>query len=95
MLESSASTLAPSPSTSAGWKTGASFSIGRFLPQRRSPIRQGIARLLESVGPLDLVAGPSGYGLPLVAARNLTEDDVRLACLLPPGSREELAGSRT
>src|SRR5262245_15905679 len=29
--------------------------------------------LLESAAPLDLVAGPSGYGLPLVAARDLTE----------------------
>jgi predicted butyrate kinase (DUF1464 family) len=35
--------------------------------------------------PLDLVAGPSGYGLPLVSARDLTETDVRLACLTPHG----------
>jgi predicted butyrate kinase (DUF1464 family) len=53
---------------------------------------QGIARLLESVGPLDLVAGPSGYGLPLVDARNLTEDDVRLACLSAAGERGGIGG---
>jgi predicted butyrate kinase (DUF1464 family) len=35
--------------------------------------------------PLDLVAGPSGYGLPLTSARDLTEIDIRLACLTAPG----------
>jgi predicted butyrate kinase (DUF1464 family) len=35
--------------------------------------------------PLDLVAGPSGYGLPLVAARDLTETDLRLAILTAAG----------
>src|SRR5204863_318127 len=33
--------------------------------------------------PLDLVAGPSGYGLPLIAARDVTESDLRLAFLGP------------
>lgn len=53
---------------------------------------QGIARLLGSVGPVDLVAGPSGYGLPLVDARHLTEDDVRLACLSAAGERGGIGG---
>src|SRR5262245_16940086 len=35
--------------------------------------------------PLDLVAGPSGYGLPLTRAQDLTEDDLRLAYLAPQG----------
>src|ERR1700704_5790452 len=35
--------------------------------------------------PLDLVAGPSGYGLPLIDARDLTETDIRLAILAPDG----------
>jgi predicted butyrate kinase (DUF1464 family) len=35
--------------------------------------------------PLDLVAGPSGYGLPLTPARDLTDIDVRLACLTAQG----------
>src|SRR5687768_15789547 len=35
--------------------------------------------------PLDLVAGPSGYGLPLTLARDLTDTDVRLACLTARG----------
>ena len=35
--------------------------------------------------PLDLVAGPSGYGLPLIRARDLTEHDIRLAQLTAEG----------
>jgi predicted butyrate kinase (DUF1464 family) len=53
---------------------------------------QGVARVLESVGPVDLVAGPSGYGLPLVDARQLTEDDVRLACLSAAGEPGGIGG---
>jgi len=34
---------------------------------------------------IDLVAGPSGYGLPLVRARDLTEHDIRLAQLTAEG----------
>src|SRR5688572_1175938 len=44
--------------------------------------------LLEAAhqtAPLDLVAGPSGYGLPLTLARDLTDSDVRLACLTAQG----------
>ncbi len=41
-------------------------------------VLQGV---LEAARPLDLVAGPSGYGLPLVTARDLTEADLRLAYL--------------
>src|SRR5947209_7196570 len=35
--------------------------------------------LLTDAGPLDLIAGPSGYGLPLVRAREATEEDLPLA----------------
>ena len=34
---------------------------------------------------IDLIAGPSGYGLPLVHARDLTEHDIRLAQLTAEG----------
>jgi predicted butyrate kinase (DUF1464 family) len=37
--------------------------------------------MLYEVAPVDLVVGPSGYGLPLVPGLELTEDDVRLAML--------------
>jgi predicted butyrate kinase (DUF1464 family) len=44
---------------------------------------------------LDLVAGPSGYGLPLRRARDLTEDDLRLAYLAAPGEAGGIGGLRT
>src|SRR6266568_4578943 len=37
--------------------------------------------LLASAGPLDLIAGPSGYGLPLIPAAAATEEDLRVAFL--------------
>jgi predicted butyrate kinase (DUF1464 family) len=37
--------------------------------------------LLEAAAPLDLVAGPSGYGLPLIRAQDLSDADLRLAYL--------------
>jgi predicted butyrate kinase (DUF1464 family) len=43
----------------------------------------GLLEDAARTAPLDLVAGPSGYGLPLTAARDLTESDLRLAYLAP------------
>jgi predicted butyrate kinase (DUF1464 family) len=37
--------------------------------------------------PVDLVAGPSGYGLPLTKARDLTQSDLRLAQLTAEGEQ--------
>jgi predicted butyrate kinase (DUF1464 family) len=45
--------------------------------------------------PLDLVAGPSGYGLPLTSARDLSDDDLRLACLAAAGEDGGLKGLRS
>ncbi len=44
-----------------------------------------LVELIAAAAPLDLVAGPSGYGLPLTAARDLTEADLRLAYLAAEG----------
>jgi predicted butyrate kinase (DUF1464 family) len=44
--------------------------------------------------PLDLVAGPSGYGLPIVEARRLTDDDIRLAFLAVDGEAGGIGGLR-
>ena len=52
----------------------------------------GFVDLLDRASPLDLVAGPSGYGLPLANARDLTESDIRLACLTPPGESGGIGG---
>src|SRR4029077_9455898 len=54
-----------------------------------------LAGLIDAAAPLDLVAGPSGYGLPLTAARDLTEADLRLAYLVAEGESGGIAGLRS
>src|SRR5262245_6602010 len=49
---------------------------------------------LEAAGPLDLIAGPSGYGLPCVSGRELTERDLRLAFLAAEGESGGIGGLR-
>ena len=44
---------------------------------------------------LDLVVGPSGYGLPLAAARDLTDTDFRLAYLAADGETGGISGLRS
>lgn len=57
-----------------------------------SPSR--IPELLEQAAPLDLVVGPSGYGLPITAARDLTDTDLRLAFLAAKGEAGGIGGLR-
>jgi predicted butyrate kinase (DUF1464 family) len=49
----------------------------------------------DGTGALDLIAGPSGYGLPLIAARDLTEADFRLAYLAAEGEAGGIGGLRS
>ena len=49
---------------------------------------------LRSAGEPDLVAGPSGYGLPLVSADEATDEDWRLAFLAAPGEEGGIGGLR-
>lgn len=49
---------------------------------------------LLDAGPVDLVVGPSGYGLPLCRARDASDDDLRLAFLAPPGETGGIGGLR-
>ncbi len=51
-------------------------------------------QLLSSHGPPDLIAGPSGYGLPLLPADRTTEDDLRLAFLAADGEAGGIGGLR-
>ena len=53
-----------------------------------------VARL-AAAGPVDLIAGPSGYGLPCVDARDLTDRDVRLAMLARVGEPGGIGGLRS
>jgi predicted butyrate kinase (DUF1464 family) len=49
---------------------------------------------LKDAGRIDLVAGPSGYGLPCVAGDQLTDLDLRLAVLAAEGERGGIGGLR-
>jgi predicted butyrate kinase (DUF1464 family) len=42
---------------------------------------QVLIELLQSTGPIDMIVGPSGYGLPWVSAQDLRPQDVDLAIL--------------
>ena len=54
-----------------------------------------LVAMLESHAPLDLVAGPSGYGLPLRRARELSDADLRLAYLTADGESGGIGGLRS
>lgn len=55
---------------------------------------EGFVSLLAGDRPPDLIAGPSGYGLPLVPAAAATEEQLRLAFLAPPGEGGGIGGLR-
>src|SRR3989442_13631657 len=73
---------------------------GRLFLDRSRPTAQALAdparfvAELEAAGPLDLVAGPSGYGLPLTRVQDATEEDLRLAFLAAPGETGGIGGAR-
>src|SRR5215510_2518575 len=52
-----------------------------------------LVELIEAAAPLDLVAGPSGYGLPLIRVQDLTEADLRYA-YLPDLSRRSAESAK-
>jgi predicted butyrate kinase (DUF1464 family) len=74
---------------------------GRVFLDRSLPTRDALAdpaslvAALEEAAPVDLVAGPSGYGLPLTAARDLTEADLGLAYLAAAGEAGGIGGLRS
>src|SRR3989475_6445364 len=73
---------------------------GRLFLDRSWPTAEALAdparfvAALEAAGPLDLVAGPSGYGLPLTRVQDATEEDLRLAFLAAPGETGGIGGLR-
>jgi predicted butyrate kinase (DUF1464 family) len=67
-----------------GLEDGAVF-LDRSLPTLEALADpQAFIRLLEAAGPLDLIAGPSGYGLPVTRVQEASEEDLRLAFLAIP-----------
>jgi predicted butyrate kinase (DUF1464 family) len=71
---------------------------GRLFLDRSWPTAKALAdparfiAELEAAGPLDLVAGPSGYGLPLTRVQDATDEDLRLAFLAAPGETGGIGG---
>jgi predicted butyrate kinase (DUF1464 family) len=66
---------------------------GAVADQHRIPAAElradpaATVRWLEAHGPFDLIAGPSGYGLPLSRAQNCTDRDLAQMALVRPDER--------
>src|SRR5439155_554526 len=73
---------------------------GRMFLDRSVPTAEALADparfvgLLEAAGPVDCIAGPSGYGLPLTRVQEATEEDLRLAFLAAEGEPGGIGGVR-
>lgn len=61
----------------------------RFRPEELQRDVTAPVRWLQERGPLDLVAGPSGYGLPLVPGRQCGERELALMTLVRPSPAPE------
>ncbi len=59
----------------------------RFEPEQLRGDPEAPVRWLRDRGPFDLIAGPSGYGLPLVSAADCTEAQLALMSLVRPDER--------
>ena len=64
----------------------------RFAPDELLSDPAAPVRWLEERGPLALVAGPSGYGLPLVRAADVTEEQIERMSLVRPNERGRAGG---
>ena len=80
-----------------GLQDGAVF-LDRSLPTADAlanpAIIVGLLEEAHRTAPLDLVAGPSGYGLPLTRLSDLTDADLRLAYLAVEGESGGIGGLR-
>jgi predicted butyrate kinase (DUF1464 family) len=74
---------------------------GRIYLDRSWPTEEalahpdGLVEFLTASGTPDLIAGPSGYGLPLLRAAEATDADLRLAFLAAPDEPGGLGGLRS
>ena len=53
---------------------------------------EGLAREITASGRVDIVVGPSGYGLPVSPVADVSDDDLRLAFLSRPGDPGGIGG---
>lgn len=74
------------------------LDAGRLYLDRSIPTADALAdpaaflALLQGASPPDLIAGPSGYGLPLVTAATASDEDLRLAVLAAPDEAGGIGG---
>ena len=74
---------------------------GELYLDRSWPTKEVVGNPAEFLGALrsdgvpDLIAGPSGYGLPLLPASEASEDDLSLAFLAPHGEDGGIGGLRS
>jgi predicted butyrate kinase (DUF1464 family) len=71
---------------------GAVADQARFPPQQLDADPAAPIRWLRERGPFDLIAGPSGYGLPLVWAADCSDRDLHLMSLVRPDERGQARG---
>jgi predicted butyrate kinase (DUF1464 family) len=71
---------------------GAVAGQQRFAPGELRVDPDALGSLLAGWAPIDLIAGPSGYGLPLVRGETLTEDQLDQMSLVRPEERESSTG---
>jgi len=64
----------------------------RLTPRELADGPDRLGAVLRGWAPVDLVAGPSGYGLPLVPASRLSERDLDLMSLVRPDERGRSVG---
>ncbi len=64
----------------------------RFAPAALKDDPAALSRLLRSWEPIDLIAGPSGYGLPMVRREEITEAALDLMALTRPDERGRDSG---
>src|SRR5579883_1674376 len=64
----------------------------RFEPDQLRADPAAPVAWLRDRGPFDLIAGPSGYGLPLVRAADCTDTQLALMSLVRPDERRSAKG---
>ena len=78
-----------------GLEEGEAF-LERSVPTSEVAARpETLLGILQAALPLDLIAGPSGYGLPLVPIEDVGERELKLLFLPPAGDESPIGGLRT
>lgn len=71
---------------------GAVAGQHRFTPGELRAHPEALSDVLAAWTPIDLIAGPSGYGLPLVRSEDFTEDHLDQMSLIRPNERGQSTG---